>query len=208
MASRLFYVHDPMCSWCYGFGPALERLTAGLPRGIRLVRLLGGLAPDSDEPMTPEMQQHLQQTWHRIEHRIPGTVFDFSFWRKCEPRRSTWPACRAVIAARAQDPAWDEAMTRAIQQAYYRQARNPSDRETLVALAAELGADAGAFAAAMDAPETRQTLTREIGQARALGADSFPALVLDNDSGRWRIPVAYTSAEEMLKTIRDVTTSG
>jgi predicted DsbA family dithiol-disulfide isomerase len=71
-----------------------------------------------------------------------------------------------------------------------------------------MGADAGAFAAALDAPETRQTLTNEIRQARALGADSFPALVLDNDSGRWRIHVAYTSAEEMLKTIRDVTTSG
>ena len=205
MTTTLYYVHDPMCSWCYGFGPALAQLTAALPPGIRVVRLLGGLASDSDETMTPEMRQYLQQTWRRIEHRIPGTVFDFSFWRRCEPRRSTWPACRAVIAARSQGAAFDDAMTQAIQQAYYQQARNPSDRQTLMTLAAEIGSDTDAFAAAIDAPETQQILAAEIKQASDLGADSFPALILDAGGSRWRIPVDYTDEDSMLEMIRSVT---
>ncbi len=204
MSDRLFYIHDPMCSWCYGFGPALQELLSGLPDEIEVVKLLGGLAPDSTDPMTPEMCQHLQQTWHRIQQRIPGTEFNFDFWRSCQPRRSTWPACRAVIAARRQDIALDEAMTRAIQNAYYQQARNPSDRDTLIALAAEIGADAPVFESTLDAAETRETLAAEIALARNMGIDGYPALVLEVEGGRWPIPVEYTDAAKMLATINDI----
>ena len=201
MANRLYYVHDPMCSWCWGFRPALETLLAGLPPDIAVERLLGGLAPDSREPMPESMREQLQQTWRRIQERIPGTRFNFDFWTRCEPRRSTWPACRAVIAARGQDPTFDLAMTDAIQRAYYLEARNPSDPGTLIALAGEIGADPVAFARDLDADETRRALNQEIARARAMAVDSFPALVLDSTGGRWRIPVDYRDSAAMLETI-------
>ena len=87
--------------------------------------------------MAPQMREYLQQTWRRIQQRIPGSQFNFDFWTSCEPRRSTWPACRAVIAAREQGAENDERMTRAIQEAYYLRARNPSDEAVLVTLAGE-----------------------------------------------------------------------
>ncbi|MGB5741033.1 MAG: DsbA family protein, partial [Sedimenticolaceae bacterium] len=93
-ACQLIYIHDPMCSWCWGFRPTFEQLCASLPRHVAVRRLLGGLAPDSDQPMPADMQMRLQQTWRRIQQRIPGTRFNFDFWRVCDPRRSTWPACR------------------------------------------------------------------------------------------------------------------
>jgi putative protein-disulfide isomerase len=147
------------------------------------------------------MREQLQQTWRRIQDRIPGMRFNFDFWSRCSPRGSTWPACRAVIAARRQDPAFDWAMTDAIQRAYYLDARNPSDGETLIALAGEIGADRMAFAQDLDAAETRQTLGQEMARARGMGVDSFPALVLDCSGSRWRIPVEYTDPAAMLETI-------
>jgi putative protein-disulfide isomerase len=202
MPPTLYYVHDPMCSWCWGFRPALDRLFAGLPRDIRIERLLGGLAPDSDQPMPDAMRAQLRETWRRIQARIPGTRFNFDFWTHCAPRRSTWPACRAVIAARRQDPAFDQAMTAAAQRAYYLEARNPSDRETLIALAGEIGADSNRFARDLDEEDTRQALADEIARARGMGVDSFPSLVLDRAGSRWRIEVEYTDSAAMLETIR------
>jgi putative protein-disulfide isomerase len=191
-----------MCSWCWGFQPALAELRAGLPPEIRIVRLLGGLAPESDEPMAAEMRAQLQQTWRRIQHQVPGTVFNFDFWTRCSPRRSTYPACRAVIAARCQDPSLDEAMTLAIQRAYYLEARNPSDQDTLIALAGEIGAEAGRFAQDLTHPETRRTLEAEIARARHMGVVSFPSLVLDcAESDQWRVPVEYGDAKGMLRTL-------
>jgi putative protein-disulfide isomerase len=106
-----------------------------------------------------------------------------------------------VIAARRQDPALDQAMTYAIQRAYYLEARNPSDRETLIELAGEIEADPVAFARDLDADETRQALADEIARARGMGVDSFPALVLDCSGSRWRIPVEYTDSDAILETI-------
>jgi len=197
----LFYVHDPMCSWCWGFAPVLHDLLRELPDSVRVTRLLGGLAPDTDAPMPDTMRQTIEATWHRIQEKIPGTEFNFDFWTLCQPRRSTWPACRAVLAARQQGEANDVRMTQAVQLAYYTQARNPSDDETLVALADELDLDATAFAAALSSEPVQQQLLAEIALSRQLQATSFPGLVLKVDTTEWRIPVDYNDSAPMLEMI-------
>lgn len=196
--TKLYYVHDPMCSWCWGFNNTWQQLQSELPTDIEVVRLLGGLAEDTDTPMSADMREKLADTWHRIA-RISGVEFNFDFWTACTPRRSTYPACRAVIAARQQGTEYDRAMTQAIQRAYYLQARNPSDEATLVTLAAELGLDSEAFRLALFAEPTHAQLLQEIAQARRLGADSFPSLVLEVKGGFWPVPIDYTHSQPMLE---------
>lgn len=196
--SKLIYIHDPMCSWCWGFRPVLETLLQRLPEGLAFERLLGGLASDSDQPMAPEMQNNLQDTWRRIQQRIPGTRFNFDFWTACKPRRSTWPACRAVVAARRCDPDSEDTMIRAIQNAYYLQARNPSDNDTLVALGGEIGLDRTRFGQYLDAPQTAEIFEQERQRAHRMGADSFPSLRLQIGQSVWPVAVNYTDADAML----------
>ena len=201
-SNELIYVHDPMCSWCWGFGPALQRLCSQLPDNVRLRRLIGGLAADSDQPMPLEMQQHLQHTWRLIQQRIPGTQFNFAFWSDCAPRRSTYPACRAVLAARALDPGLEQAMIDSIQQAYYLRAMNPSDNATLVRLAVEIGLNQAAFAQSLTSQAIDELLQAEIAEARELGVNSFPTLVLCTGDNRCRqVALDYTDATAMLDSI-------
>lgn len=198
MQDTLIYVHDPMCSWCWGFAPTLDELLAALPAELHLCRLLGGLAPDSDQPMPEETRQYVQRQWRNIQERIPGTPFNFDFWTLCAPRRSTYPACRAVIAARQQGEDLDARMTRAIQQAYYLQARNPSDPDTLVALAAELGLDTSDFATALWSEAVQQQLLDEIRRSRELGAEGFPSLILEEGGRRKSLRIDYVDHRSML----------
>jgi putative protein-disulfide isomerase len=202
--SRLIYVHDPMCSWCWGFSPTLARLRRQLPTALEFASLLGGLAADSEQPMPMALQEKLQDTWQRIQERIPGTRFNFDFWRDCRPRRSTWPACRAVIVARQLNPACEQAMIEAIQHAYYLEARNPSDSETLVALAAQLGLDAAVFGKQLHALETRELLAQEMRASRGIGADSFPSLRLQIADSYWPVPIDYLDPAPMLEVIRSL----
>ena len=108
---KLYYVHDPMCSWCWAFRPVLLELKAKLPDTIEFIRLLGGLAADSDDPMPEETRHYVMDNWKRIQQQLPDTEFNYDFWTTCTPRRSTYPACRAVIAARKQGKEYDEIMT-------------------------------------------------------------------------------------------------
>lgn len=201
MNATLYYVHDPMCSWCWGFSHTLNELLDHLPKEIIVHRLLGGLAIDSDTPMPDAMQQQIKNNWLRIEDTISGVKFNFDFWSQCSPRRSTYPACRAVIAARKQGEDKDKKMTQAIQRAYYQQARNPSDNVTLMELANELDLVLPEFEKDLLSEETEEKLQEEIHLSRALFAESFPNLVLESEGKLFSIPIDYNNSQTMLAVI-------
>jgi putative protein-disulfide isomerase len=182
--SHLYYFHDPMCSWCWAFAPTMRAVAARLPDDVQLVRVLGGLAPDTEEPMPESMRERLQEIWRTIQVRVPGTAFNFRYWEVCTPRRSTYRACRAVIAASRQGN-HEQAMIDAIQHAYYLRALNPSDRSTLMALASELGLDVDGFAQALDHPETQAELDRQIAFTKQRVVKGFPSLQLET-GGQWQ----------------------
>jgi len=193
-----------MCSWCWGFSQAWQQLQTALPDTVTVTRLLGGLAADTNAAMPMAMQKQIAETWQQIRQHIPGVDFNFAFWENNQPRRSTYSACRAVIAARAQGRQYDLAMTLAIQRAYYQQARNPSDEGTLTELAKELELDSQAFANALNDPDTETQLQKEIQQARALHVDSFPSLVLEYRGEHGPIPIDYKDYQTMLEAIENL----
>ncbi|MBL1142088.1 MAG: DsbA family protein [Proteobacteria bacterium] len=199
--SKLYYAYDPMCSWCYAFRPVFETLIAGLPNQLEIILLLGGLAADNDEPMQDEMCTYVLANWRRIEEQVPETKFNYDFWKDCKPRRSTYPACRAVVAARKQGEEYDLEMIWAIQQAYYLQARNPSDVSTLCELAVEIGLDKDKFTEDIQSNETDKALKLEIKQTRQLGLNRFPGLLLDVENQQLRIETDYLNIDTMLEKI-------
>ncbi len=201
--ATLYYIHDPMCSWCYAFRPVWIQIQQQLPSSIRVQYILGGLAPDSDQPMPPETRVYIQNQWRKIIETVPDTLFNFAFWEQCQPVRSTYPACRAVLLARQQDREYEIAMIHAIQDAYYQQARNPSDRNTLCALAKQIGLDSDTFAKMLDDETTQQALLADIRFARSIGANSFPSLFLQQNNAIQSILLYYNDATKVLHAIKD-----
>ncbi len=178
MTSILYYIHDPMCSWCYGFAPTWKRIQENLPSTIKVEYLVGGLAPDSDQPMREGTQAMVKGAWQKI-HDMLGTEFNFDFWTKNTPRRSTYPACRAVLAARKQN--FEKEMIWAIQQGYYLRALNPSDDDILIQLATELEIDINQFSSDLNSKETEQEFQNQISLSRRLTKRGFPSLVLEHN---------------------------
>jgi putative protein-disulfide isomerase len=202
MQLRLYYFHDPMCSWCWAFRPLWKDIVTGLPDHVSTQKVLGGLAPDTDQPMPTDMQVKLKSIWQKIQQTVPGTQFNFEFWEKCAPRRSTYAACRAVIAARRQDPVFEESMILAIQQAYYLQARNPADRSTLIELANEIGLERALFSADLESPAVQELLLNEIELTGRLDVKGFPTLLLEKAGVYTAIQHDYNDVEAVLHQVK------
>lgn len=196
--ARLIYVYDPMCSWCWGYRETWLKLQAALGDKLAIEYRVGGLAPDSDEPMPIDMQQFLQQTWLRIEQQL-GTPFNHEFWHTAKPRRSTYPACRAVIVARQHEK--EQEMLYAIQKAYYLNAQNPSDISTLAILAEQIGLEKSTFIKEIESENIHSLLMAEINQARSLPIQGFPSLVIENKGNFHAIPVNYLDWESTYQQI-------
>lgn len=201
---RLFYIHDPMCSWCYAFRQSWAALQKDLPRDIEIVHLVGGLAPDTTEPMPPATQKMVQQAWQRIEQTVPGVHFNWDFWSRNTPIRSTYPACRAVLAAKKQRAEAEPEMIRAIQTAYYQQAKNPSLPETLQACAREIGLDAETFSEDLKSPAIENELQHQMQRARSMDGYSYPSLRLVHHSTVFPIAIDYLGHRAMLNEIRSI----
>ncbi|MCU7836572.1 MAG: DsbA family protein [gamma proteobacterium symbiont of Taylorina sp.] len=200
----IYYVHDPMCSWCWGFTETYEKFIGKLDDQFEVIRLLGGLAPDSNEPMNYKTKVMVQNAWHKIERTIPGIKFNFDYWKLNSPRRSTYLACRAVIAARLQGELFDVKMTKAIQTAYYKNAQNPSDMNILLQLAVDIGLNINRFKEDINSPDTQEILLSEIKQTHSLKANSFPSLIQKNNQSLYIIPIDYLDENVMLKSIQPV----
>ena len=199
MKPVLYYLYDPMCSWCWGFKPVWETVKARLQGEVDIVYVVGGLAPETDEPMDAEMRTYLQQAWRKITD-ITGVEFNHDFWRLNTPKRSTYPACKAVLVAR--QFGLEQQMFMAIQQLYYQQAGNPSEYENLYRLAEELGLERQQFIEQIHSAEIATLLQQEIMLAEQLGARGFPSLVLLRDKTAHFIEHSYTDVEENLNKIR------
>lgn len=199
----LYYIYDPMCSWCWGFRPVWQQLQQALAGKVTIKYLLGGLAPDTDAPMPASMQQSIRSNWQRIQREIPGIEFNYDFWTKCQPRRSTYPACRAVIACRMQQPQLEQEMILAIQQAYYLQAKNPSDETVLIQLSSDIGLDVNKFELDFLSQRCNNLLNDEISLVRRLGVTSFPGLVLSYKESNTLIHINYTDFNSIVSNIMD-----
>ena len=189
-----------MCSWCWGFRSVFQQLITGLPPAIEIQYVMGGLAPDSDDPMPPETCEYVQSQWRLVEAQTSAT-FNWDFWEQCQPRRSTYPACRAVIATGLQGKEKIPEMIHAIQNAYYQQARNPSDQQTLIELADEIQIDNEQFMRDLKSTTVDELLQADFQLRTTLNVTGFPSLRLQQDKLIKTIDIDYLDASNMLKQI-------
>jgi len=203
MSQTVYYVADPMCSWCWGFHAVLTQVKTALPNEVPLVYVMGGLARDSDEPMPEETQAYVKNAWRQVTAET-GATFNWDFWEVCQPRRSTYPSCRAFYAAKRQGKDAGVLMFEAIQRAYYQEARNPSDVATLVAVAGEVGLDCDQFATDLSSEAIEKEMQDGFNIRRSLHANEFPSLVMVKDDAAHFLVRGYDSEDVVLDRLERV----
>jgi putative protein-disulfide isomerase len=190
-----------MCSWCYAFDIVLKKLELDLPDSICLIKIVGGLAPDSTEPMQASLINTIQKTWQQIEKTMPQIQFNYAFWNKNQPIRSTYPACRAVLAAKKQSLVFENKMIQQIQWTYYKNAENPSLDTTLIKCAKQIGLEVELFKQDYSSQALDDKLKKEIKFSRLLGVSSYPSLCLELNKQVLPIKIDYNNADSMLEQL-------
>tara|TARA_Y100001956_G_scaffold50598_1_gene49216 strand:- start:904 stop:1482 length:579 start_codon:yes stop_codon:yes gene_type:complete len=190
-----------MCSWCWGYKPTWQKIESAIEGFVDIQYLVGGLAPDSDQPMPIDMQQQIASYWKRIEDYL-GTEFNYDFWSNNTPRRSTYPSCRAALAARKQGK--EKEMIEGIQHAYYLEAKNPSDNMVLFDVAREIGLTMKTFEEHYHSTRLDSEFQEEMKFVRRIGGNSFPSLFLETEKGIVELPINYQDANETLVQIQSL----
>lgn len=204
MKSKLYYIHDPMCSWCYAFKKSYDELIKLLSKEVQVINIVGGLAKETNEIMPKEMQEKIEQIWYDIENQT-GTKFNHDFWKLCKPRRDTYKACKAVLCAKEQNQELE--MIDSIQKAYYQNAKNPSDIDILLELAEKLDLDFEKFKNDFLSQKSEELLQNDLEIRRKLKVFSFPTLLLQYKKELYPIQIEFNNTQKMLTQIEDLSSN-
>lgn len=175
-APILWYFADPMCSWCWGFSPVIETLRDEYRDRMKIVLVLGGLRHET-APMTAAGREEILHHWQQVLART-GQPFRFEDALPDGFVYDTEPACRAVVTVSGINPARIFPLFKAIQHAFYAEARDVTQAEVLAGLAAGPGIDREVFLQAFESDAARARTQAHFKQARQAGVRGFPALIL------------------------------
>ena len=170
----LLYIADPLCSWCYGFGPELTKLLERHP-DARLDLVMGGLRPYNTRATTQAFKAMLREHWRHVA-TASGLPFSESVLDRDGFIYDTEPSCRAVVTARDMDAAKAYPYLKAIQRAFYRDGRDATSGDVLADIAAEAGYERDTFRMNLDSELMREEVKSDFATTKTLGVNGFPTL--------------------------------
>jgi putative protein-disulfide isomerase len=196
----LWYFADPMCSWCYGFTPAICAIEDAYGDKLALRLILGGLRPGNTEPMDAKLRDMLLHHWHEVQQRT-GQPFKFEGAMPDGFVYDTEPPSRAVVAAGEIDRAVMLPYFKSIQYAFYAEQQDVTQPDVLAAIAVEEGIERQKFLALFNSGDVRERTQANFYETQRLGIRGFPAVVLQDDEGATLLALGYQPFEELKPAI-------
>jgi putative protein-disulfide isomerase len=196
---ELIYVGDPMCSWCWGFSPTLERLMARYPDRFSFSLIVGGLRPGPAAAKLDEgMKAYLAHHWRQVDLRS-GQPFDYAFLERNDFVYDTEPSCRAVVTVRRMVPNRTFQFMEAVHRAFYARNLDPTRTETFLEIASSMDLAEDEFRKLYGSEELVRETERDFLAARQMGVHGFPSTLLRENDDPTPIPLTrgWVSWEEM-----------
>lgn len=187
--TRLHYIYDPLCGWCYAVAPLVKAAGRVMPITLHGGGMMTGarrqkITPEWKAYVGPNDRQITQVTGQTFgEAYLNGLLNDHTAWLDSEPPTA------AVLAAEQLNAAGLDMLAR-VYEAHYLEGRRVADEAVLADLAQQVGLDRGAFAAALGrfcgtAVNSHFAESREVlGQ---VGGRGFPTFVLEQNGALERL---------------------
>lgn len=212
--SRLTYVFDAYCGWCYGFAPALHQFAKDNAHRIDLEVLSGGLfVGNSDNvfagnPAAPiSAYPHIPAANARIS-ALTGVEFGEGYLevlREGTRVMDSTDAATGLLALTRQDPARALEAAGAMQHAWYTDGSSLSDPATYKRIAATLGLDVEAVTAALADPTLRTAAKAQFDDVARLGVHAYPTLLLHTPEGPVKLGGPTSSADALTHALDTLT---
>jgi len=175
---ELIYIADPMCSWCWGFAPIMDRLREDVASQLNFRLIMGGLRPGSAAvPLDADMKAHLRTHWQAVHERT-GQPFAWNWLDRDDFIYDTEPAAHAVVATRRLAPTREYEFFRATQAAFYAHGEDVTQEKVLMNLATESGLDAIEFQHCYRQSDSLNMTHADFQLTQKLGVQGFPTLLL------------------------------
>ncbi|GJL67140.1 MAG: DsbA family protein [Nitrospirales bacterium] len=196
----LLYVTDPMCSWCWGFSPVMDRVCQRYQHRLGIEVLVGGLRPGNTERFDEQRRNYILGHWHAVHERT-GQSFNFACQMASDFTYDTEPAARAVVAVRHIEASRVFPYLHDVQEAFYVKNLDVTKEAVLADLAQSQGMTREYFLESFRSAELKRTVWSEFDQVRQWGVNGFPTLLAQQNEETTILTHGYQSIDVLAPII-------
>ena len=176
LSKELIFVADPMCSWCWGFAPAISAIRNKYSDRLTIQLVVGGLRAGNDKVMDNEAKGYIRDHWEEVR-KATGQPFDFNFFDRGNFTYDTEPACRACVTVRGLKSDVALNYLELLHKSFYANNQDITDTSVLASLATSLGVDTTQFSEVFSSDKARAATHDDFQVACNLGVTGFPTVV-------------------------------
>jgi putative protein-disulfide isomerase len=177
---ELIYGFDPLCGWCFAFGPSFRAILAAHP-DLPVQLRYGGLVLGERVGPIAGHRDYLVRGLEQVRQTAgvaAGSAFLNGLLAEGTYISDSEPPCRALYAMeQIATPAQVAAFAGDLPDRHYIDGKPLDDLDVLASLAAKHGADPEAFAQLWPSEQARAGVQRAFAAARAFGISSYPTLI-------------------------------
>ncbi len=201
---EIIYVGDPMCSWCWGISPALNRLErAATTNGIPYRTVLGGLRPDNSQVWDEEFRDFLRHHWEEVTERS-GQPFGYDLFERESFSYNTEPSCRAVVTARTMNPALESRFFELTQHHFYVLNKDPNVAAFYEPICKELNLDFVRFSELFSSEEMLNATMKDFQLNRQWGVRGYPTVIFRKGEQLYAIARGFSTFEQMWDSVEEL----
>lgn len=176
----LIYAYDPLCGWCFGFHPVMEKLAQRFKNDLDVVAIGGGLAVGENAQPIEEGYSTIREALSRVE-QTTGITFGQNFKMLAEEGSYLYnsePSCRAQTVVNELRPDKSLEFAGVLQHAIFKDGKNLNEWNTFSELMSEHSMNTHKAEELFNSSTIREKTKEHFDWCKQNGASAFPTLLL------------------------------
>jgi putative protein-disulfide isomerase len=183
MQPTIYYCYDAYCGWCYGFSPAIKKISEDYAGSINFEALSGGMIPADNPRHIGAMASYISTAYKTVEE-MTGIEFGQDYlWHIFNPDESDWfphseKAAIALCIFKEVYPEQQIVFAADLQYALNYEGRDLTDNEAYRHLLKKYNIDADDFYTKLKSEEYKEKALYEFALCKQLQVTGFPAVLM------------------------------
>jgi putative protein-disulfide isomerase len=200
---ELIYIYDPLCGWCYGFSPVMQKLKENYKDKFNFIILSGGLAISDNPKSIKEGFSFIKNALQEVTDET-GVEFGKPFLELADEGSYIYnsePPCVALTVFKSIKPERAFAFSHDMQLSFFKEGKSLNDSATYLELVKKFDVNPDEFLKKFREDEYKKKTYQEFETAEKLDANGFPTIIIRNAEQTKVISNGYQDYETVSKLI-------
>lgn len=201
----LKYYYDPLCGWCYGFSPVIDKIHEIYSHKFRIEVVCGGLFLGQRVGKINDVAPHIKQGAYKSVEMRTGVRFGEAFldivFGEGDMILNSFPLIKALCIVKEENPNKELSFASQLLSAVYNDGVHPSNLHAIAELAEKIGCTKSKFIEKMAMHEYEEKALNQIKKFHSSQFSAMPALVLENDGKEYPITRGYNTLEPIISNL-------